>query len=241
MKENTKVKSENFISIQGWMVSELGLKGNELLIYAIIYGFSQDGESRFTGSLRYLCDWTNSTKTGVSKCLQSLVLNGYLVKTDIIKSGVKFCEYHTTKVMGGCNKVTHPIQQSNTGGMQQSGHNNIDLDNIEENIKNKIVLEKQKIFKNWSLEDFKSDIKKHRGAAELSMTELESFYDYWREINPGGKMRFQLEKTWETDLRLKTWARRAFSKVGGATHQDKQKNALDDAAMSLMNRYMNGQ
>ena len=49
-----KIKPNNFINIQGWMVTELGLKGNELIIYAIIAGFSQDGESNFHGSLSYL-------------------------------------------------------------------------------------------------------------------------------------------------------------------------------------------
>lgn len=98
-----------------------------------------------------------------------------------------------------------------------------------------------KNFKNWNLEDFKSDIKLHRGAAEISMSELEAFYDYWRELTASGNMRFQLEKTWETDLRLKTWARRAYSKAGGISHQEKQKQSLDEAAMSLMEKYMNGE
>ena len=58
-KNMSKVKEENYISISGWMVTRLGLKGNELLVYAIIYGFSQDDETMFTGSLQYLADWTN--------------------------------------------------------------------------------------------------------------------------------------------------------------------------------------
>ena len=68
-----KIREDNYIMIQGWMVTELELKGNELLIFAIIHGFSQDGETRFTGGLQYLADWTNSTKQGVSKNLKSLV------------------------------------------------------------------------------------------------------------------------------------------------------------------------
>ena len=42
-----------YIVIQDWMISDLQLKGNELLTYALIYGFSQDGESEFKGSLKY--------------------------------------------------------------------------------------------------------------------------------------------------------------------------------------------
>lgn len=37
---------------------------------------------------------------------------------------------------------------------------------------------------------------------------IRSFYDYWTEKNASGKkMRFQLEKTWETAKRLSTWNR----------------------------------
>ena len=52
-----KVQSENYITIQGFMRTELHLTGNDLLVYAIIYGVSQDGESKFSGSLQYLADW----------------------------------------------------------------------------------------------------------------------------------------------------------------------------------------
>lgn len=35
-----------------------------------------------------------------------------------------------------------------------------------------------------------------------------AFFKYWKEKTPGGKMRFQLEKTWETELRLTNWKNR---------------------------------
>jgi hypothetical protein len=37
---------------------------------------------------------------------------------------------------------------------------------------------------------------------------LRAFYEYWKEPSATGIMRFQLEKTWETALRLNTWQRR---------------------------------
>lgn len=50
---------------------------------------------------------------------------------------------------------------------------------------------------------------------------LRDFYDYWREESATGLMRFQLEKTWNTGLRLKTWQRRdkTFSKKPEAQRQ----------------------
>ena len=79
-KSVTKVKNENFVCIQGWMISELHLKGNDLLVYAIIYGYSQDGSSCFSGGLQYLADWVNGTKRGVQKNLDNLMEKGLITR-----------------------------------------------------------------------------------------------------------------------------------------------------------------
>ena len=113
MQDNT------YIVIQSWMVTDLKLSGNDLMVYAIIYGFSQDGESRFTGSLQYLADWCNATKAGVQKNLKNLIDLGLIDKYESFKNNIKFCEYSCIPY----NKVAHP--------MQQSCINNI-VDNIEE-------------------------------------------------------------------------------------------------------------
>lgn len=124
----SKVKRENFITIQGFMLTDLKLKGNELLIYACIYGFSQAENQVFNGSLQYLADWTNSTKQGVIKCLKSLEEKQYIVKKENYINGVKFCEYYATKFNTSLNNVDGGIKQSLTGGVQQSLPNNIGLD-----------------------------------------------------------------------------------------------------------------
>ena len=127
----SKVKRENFITIQGFMLTDLQLKGNELLIYACIYGFSQAENQVFNGSLQYLADWTNSTKQGVIKCLKSLEEKQFIVKKENYINGVKFCEYYATKFNTPINNVDGGMQQSLTGGVQQSLPNNIgfDIDN----------------------------------------------------------------------------------------------------------------
>ena len=119
----TKVNSENYFVVQGWMLSELGLKNNELLVYAIIYGFSQGG-NKFTGSLQYLCDWTNSGKTSIQNCLKSLREKGLIEKEENTINGVKFCKYYATKCWG--------ITQSDMG-ITQSDTNNID-NNIDNTV-----------------------------------------------------------------------------------------------------------
>lgn len=73
---------ENYIVIQAFMVQELNLKGNELILYALIHGFSQDGTSYFYGSLKYLQEQTNLSKESVLNILQKLTANGLLIKKD---------------------------------------------------------------------------------------------------------------------------------------------------------------
>ena len=67
------VKDGTFFTVQSFMVTDLGLSGNDLNVYAIIYGFSQDGESVFKGSRQYLADWCNSTVRGIQKNLNNLM------------------------------------------------------------------------------------------------------------------------------------------------------------------------
>lgn len=79
---NKRSKNINFVGLQGWMVNELNLKNNNLIVYAIIYGFSknQDGEGFFSGSREYLASWTSSSVRGIQKNLNQLVEEGLIIK-----------------------------------------------------------------------------------------------------------------------------------------------------------------
>ena len=78
-KESLRLK---YITIQGWMVTDLGLSGNDLVIYALIYGFSQDGKSVFSGSLKYISAFTGISKQSVVKVLARLIGGGLIEKKD---------------------------------------------------------------------------------------------------------------------------------------------------------------
>ena len=62
------------------MCNELELKGNELLIFALIHGFSQDGVSKYYGGRKYIADTFNISLPTVDKALQSLLDKDYIVK-----------------------------------------------------------------------------------------------------------------------------------------------------------------
>ena len=60
-----------------------------------------------------------------------------------------------------------------------------------------------KSFKNFSEKEFIDEIKTYESLFNRDL--LNSFFKYWKEKSPGGKMKFQLERTWETKLRLEKW------------------------------------
>lgn len=84
---------DNYIVIQGWMCSELNLKGNDLLVYALIYGFSQDGESKFHGSRRYIAEMFNISLPTVDKALNNLIVRNLIIKTSTTINNVTMNQY----------------------------------------------------------------------------------------------------------------------------------------------------
>ena len=146
MLAESKVKDDNFFLVSGWMLNRLNLKGVSLQVFSIIYGFSQDGEGSFTGSLQYLCDFTNASKNTILKALKELVDKGYILKSENTINGVRFCTYKTNAPLvqklnrGGAKIKPPPGAKTELGGSAKTEPNNKDLDN-KENISKDIVKE----------------------------------------------------------------------------------------------------
>lgn len=88
------IKDTNFVTIQGWMRTKLNLKGNELLAYAVIYGFSQTDGAKFTGSRKYLAEWCGCSLATIDRTLNSLVDKGLISRTAYVtKHGYRAVEY----------------------------------------------------------------------------------------------------------------------------------------------------
>ena len=138
------IQNENFITIQGWMVNELNLKGNSLIIYSIIYGFSQTDDCKFTGSANYLAEWCGCSRQTVLTTLNKLVKDKLLIKHEEFRNNVKFCSYSVNltgcknSLQGGVKKFDRGVSKNLTGGCQNSLHNNIDKNNRNKNIENNI-------------------------------------------------------------------------------------------------------
>ena len=120
------INNQNYIVIQGFMINELGLKGNNLLVYAIIYGFSQTKGQKYTGGLKYLMEWINTnSKQTVINCLNNLIERNLIEKEEKYINNVKFCSY------GVVQKIDHYTKKHSKGG-PKIGPNNIYIKEEEE-------------------------------------------------------------------------------------------------------------
>lgn len=112
------MKDENYINIQGWQITRLELKGNELILYALIYGFSQDGHSKFRGSLSYIEKALGISRNTIIGILDKLTEKNYIKK-----------EFNPTGNLYSAN--TELVQKLHRGGAKnalvssaETAHNN---------------------------------------------------------------------------------------------------------------------
>ena len=115
----SRIKDENYYQISGFMINRLGLKGVALNVYAIIYGFTQDGESEFAGSLQYLCDFCGGvSKPTVINALKQLTAAGFILRREEHINNICFPRY----------RVNLPLLKEFNGGSKEILPNN-KLDN----------------------------------------------------------------------------------------------------------------
>lgn len=175
------MKNNNFITIQGWMVNDLKLSGNELICYALIYGFTQDEESEFRGSLQYISDWLGISKQNVRLIIKRLVEKGLIIKRDEFINNVKFCRYTV------CMKQPQGMNVSCMGGGNETAtdnNSNNNKDNKEDtNVYKKVSFSPTEEEKNM-FEEFR---KKYPGNKRGLKTELDLLvkkHKDWRDIIP---------------------------------------------------------
>lgn len=86
----------NFIVMQGWMITKLGLGGDELMAYALVYGYTKDGLQWYHGGRKELSEWAGLSERRAGDCLNRLAARGLLLKAEIRVRGVKRCLYRAT-------------------------------------------------------------------------------------------------------------------------------------------------
>ena len=213
------MKNNNFITIQGWMVNEIGLSGNELLLYALIYGFSQDEQNSFNLSLSYTTKWLNVSKQTVLGLLKKLIEKNLIEKTEKTENGVKFCSYRVVNNfnLGSKEILPPPSKEILLGGSKKTlPPYNIDIynnliikyNNIKEPLDRwlKYKTEKKERYTDIGLEDCFEKLQKLSGGdKELAMAIVkQSTSNNWSGLFPlkNNKQNQQKETTFQRNIRI---------------------------------------
>lgn len=113
------MEGKGYYTVQSWML-DLPLSLVETVIYAVIYGFSQDGATRYQGSLAYLAGRAKCSKDTARRALQKMVADGLIEKIEKEINGVTFNDYR-------CN-LQAPLAKCEYPPCKMQPHNNIDKD-----------------------------------------------------------------------------------------------------------------
>lgn len=102
---------------------EMGLKGNELIVFAVINGFSQNGNGSFHGNLAALQEMCGiASRQTITDILRSLVDKGLINKTEVTLNGVKNISYSVCPKIGqGVQKMDIGVQKLDKG-CPKNGH-----------------------------------------------------------------------------------------------------------------------
>ena len=158
---------------------------NAKLLYAEITALSsKDGVC--WASNKYFSNLYEVSTVTISRWVSSLVENGFINREMVYKKGTKEIDKRYLQLCnGGINKnVNAPINKN-------VKDNNTSINNTSINISNR----RKDFVLNVMSFDYDKNI-------------LNSFVDYWTEPNKSKtKMKFELQQTWSTNLRLKNWVK----------------------------------
>lgn len=86
INKNSFQDSDYYFSVHSFMIRDLGLRDSRLLVYAVIYGFSNDGEKTFYGTLDLLSKCIGKGKTATWEAVKRLIDDGFI----LVEKGEKF-------------------------------------------------------------------------------------------------------------------------------------------------------
>jgi hypothetical protein len=189
------------------------LRPNVKLLYAEITALCNMNKQCFASN-RYFSELYGKSKGAISGWISELVKYGYISSEYTYKAGTKEIEYRYIKILKG-----GIIENDNTLLKKTIKNNTTSINNTSTNIS----IRELKFINDVSLFDYDKNI-------------LDSFTDYWTEPNKSNtKMKFELQQTWSTNLRLKNWAKnqKKWDKPKTMSKLDSQINAWQEAKKLL--------
>ena len=166
---------DKYIVIQQWMITELGLKGSELIAYALIYGLTIH-ESDFHGTADYLSTWLGITPKKCYRVLSSLCERGLLTRTENSRIVHYVANVDSSKMELMSSKMEPDSSKTELNSAKRELNNIIDnnTDNISDNIENAPVSDE--LFEVEKTE--KKPRKKPDTIESLCLFADSKFYDY---------------------------------------------------------------
>ena len=195
------------------------LRPNVKLLYAEITALCNMNMECFASN-RYFSELYGKSKGSISGWINELVKYGYVSAEYTYKAGTKEIEYRYIKILkGGITANDNTLLQKTV----KSNTTSINNTSININISNR-------------LESFVLEVM----AFDYDKKILEGFIDYWTEPNKSNtKMKFELNKTWATNLRLKNWAANQ-KKWDAPTKINKNKLTKNTTTMKNVLNKLNG-
>ena len=174
------------------------LTPNAKLLYAEITALC-NMNGKCTAPTSYFSRLYNVSRVSIQKWLKALEDKGYIKRSVKYKQGSKeiLARYITIVNKTSIKKLTD--------------NNNINITNTNITYSNTIEKRKEKFLEEvYAFND-------------IDKSTLDDFIDYWIEKNPTGKkMKFEMQKTFDINLRLKRWNRNNFNKNKSTSKIDYQ-------------------
>jgi hypothetical protein len=171
-----KSKPNYYANIPATVRYDKSLTPNAKLLYAEITSLCNMNR-KCCASTGYFMELYEVSRVSIQKWLKLLEDKNYIKRTIIYKGGSKQIETRYITL------INNPSKQKLTD------NTNININNTNITYSNR-------------KQSFKEDVFNSEYLTEL----CEEFFDYWTEPNKSKtKMRFELQKTWDLNRRLKTW------------------------------------
>lgn len=124
-----EIKDTQYITIMGWMrnIPEIE-NNNELMAYALIYGFSQTEGQYLTCNQSYIAKWLKVTRQTCNELLAELERKGLIQKILVSQFGAikkyKYSYVHPEERVNkiACQESRHGVSKKPTRACQKSRH-----------------------------------------------------------------------------------------------------------------------
>ena len=119
MKNKKQEISDHHFLIEFYWMTKLGLKGNELRMYALIYSYSQDNQGTLFASIDYIKRRLSlKSRTSVFEIINKLIDMNLVKKIERYEGNIRLVEYEIIPNIYTRSENVPPVQKMDGGGTE---------------------------------------------------------------------------------------------------------------------------